>query len=110
LKKILVIILINFIVIVAGACFLNKNNQYSKFQTTVDANVTRDIFGGAIDSVTNIINQYINPLSTPSSDPITILGFYTRSGYVLQPIDKIATINSSKTLYTDSRLSILDAF
>lgn len=110
MKKILVIILINFIVIVAGACFLNKNNQYSKFQTTVDANVTRDIFGGAIDSVTNIINQYINPLSTPSSDPITILGFYTRSGYVLQPIDKIATINSSKTLYTDSRLSILDAF
>lgn len=108
MKKILIIILINLIVILAGISLLNKNNQYGRFQTIVNAKVTRDLFGGAIDSVTNIITQYVNPKSTPSEDPISVLGFYTRSGYILQPIDKIATINSSKTLYTDTRLSIFD--
>lgn len=109
LKKILIIILINIIVIVAGINVLNRKNIVNTLQTVVMA---ESILPSPVDFISKlpIEGTKVDLSKKPSAPPIIIFNTWLTSGYDLQPSNQYTIVNKPKTLYVHSGAPLFKEF
>ncbi|CAJ1177970.1 hypothetical protein CPR19092_LGOLGGFK_00230 [Companilactobacillus paralimentarius] len=99
-RQILISTLFNMMLI-----FTAMSLDQSNFDKSTPEN---EIISKVIPTVTTA-KAAVTPYHEPTSDPIILLFIWLTSGYNLQPENQYTYVNNSKTLYTDSGRSVVDA-
>ncbi|GEO58771.1 hypothetical protein [Companilactobacillus bobalius] len=99
-RQILISVLFSIMLIFTAMSFDQSNFDKSAPENKIISKV--------IPTVTTA-KAAVTPYRTPTADPIILLFIWLSSGYNLQPENQYTYVNNSKTLYTDSGRSVVDA-